>query len=46
VASSEREALVDSSAAELALPVEFIERLRLDHLGKARVYTADGGEHD
>lgn len=42
----ECEALVDSGAAELALPVELIERLRLDHLGEVRVYTADGGEHD
>ncbi len=40
------EALVDSGAAELALPVEVIERLRLDPLGEVRVYTADGGEHD
>ena len=42
----ECEALVDSGAAELALPVEVIERLRLDQLGEVRVYTADGGEHD
>ena len=40
------EALVDSGAAEVALPVEVIERLRLDQLGEVRVYTADGGEHD
>jgi clan AA aspartic protease len=40
------EALVDSGAAELALPVEVIERLRLDPLGEVRVYTTDGGEHD
>lgn len=40
------EALVDSGAAEFALPVELIERLRLEHLGEVRVYTADGGEHD
>jgi len=45
-AEVECEALVDSGAAELALPVEMIERLRLDHLGEVRVYTADGGEHD
>jgi len=40
------EALVDSGAAELALPVDMIERLRLDQVGEVRVYTADGGEHD
>ena len=40
------EALVDSGAAELALPVELIERLRLEPLGEVRVYTAGGGEHD
>ena len=42
----ECEALVDSGAAELALPVEVIERLRLEQLGEVRVYTADGGEDD
>jgi clan AA aspartic protease len=42
----ECEALVDSGAAELALPVEVIECLRLELLGEVRVYTADGGEHD
>jgi len=40
------EALVDSGAAEFALPVEILERLRLEHIGDVRVYTADGGEHD
>ena len=40
------EALVDSGAAEFALPAELIERLRLENLGDVRVYTADGGEHD
>ena len=40
------DALVDSGAAELALPIELIERLRLEHLGDVRVHTADGGEHD
>ena len=40
------EALVDSGAAELALPVDFLERLKLEELGNVRVYTADGGEHD
>lgn len=40
------DALVDSGAAELALPVDLIERLRLQELGNVRVFTADGGEHD
>jgi clan AA aspartic protease len=40
------EALVDTGAAELALPAEMIERLRLEYVGEVRVYTADGGEHD
>ena len=42
----ECEALVDSGAAEFALPVDIIERLRLEHVGEVRVYTADEGEHD
>lgn len=40
------EALVDSGAVKFALPVELIERLRLEPLGEIRVYTADGGRHD
>ena len=40
------EALVDSGAAELALPIEVIERLRLEELGPVQVYTADGGQHE
>lgn len=40
------EALVDSGAAEFALPVELLEPLRLEYLGEVRVYTADAGEHD
>lgn len=40
------EALVDTSAAELALPVDLLERLKLEELGNVRVYTADGGQHD
>jgi len=40
------EALVDSGAAELALPVDLLERLRLEELGTVRVFTADGGQHD
>lgn len=38
--------LVDSGAAELALPAEIIDSLRLEELGKVRVTTADGGRHD
>jgi len=38
--------MVDSGAAEFALPIKLLERLRLEHLGDVRVYTADGGEHD
>jgi clan AA aspartic protease len=41
----ECQALVDSGAAELALPAEVIERLKLAETGEVRVYTADGGEH-
>lgn len=40
------EALVDSGAAELALPVDLIERLKLEELGNVRVFTADGGQHE
>ncbi len=40
------DALVDSGAAELALPTDLIERLRLRQTGDVKVYTADGGEHD
>jgi len=40
------EALVESGAAEFALPVELLEPLRLEYLGEVRVYTADAGEHD
>ena len=40
------EALVDSGAAELALPVNLLERLKLEELGNVRVFTADGGQHD
>ena len=38
--------LVDSGAAELALPAEMIETLNLEELGKVRVSTADGGRHE
>ncbi len=40
------DALVDSGAAELALPLDLVERLRLQEVGNVRVFTADGGEHD
>jgi clan AA aspartic protease len=38
--------LVDSGAAELALPSDLINRLKLQETGSVRVYTADGGEHN
>ena len=40
------EAFVDTGAAELALPIDLLERLKLEELGNVRVYTADGGQHD
>ena len=42
----ECEALVDTGAAELALPAEIVEKLRLEPLDTIRVHTADGGEHE
>ena len=42
----ECDALVDSGAAELAIPAELIERLKLEQLGVVKVYTADGGQHE
>ena len=42
----ECEVMVDCGAAELALPVELVERLKLEPLDTIRAYTADGGEHD
>jgi len=41
----ECEALVDSGAAELCLPAEFIERLKLEEIGEVQVFTADGAQH-
>lgn len=41
----ECQALVDSGAAELALPADVVERLRLERTGDVRVRTADGGQH-
>ena len=40
------ELLVDSGAAELALPAELIDALKLTELDTVRVFTADGGEHE
>lgn len=39
------DALVDTGAAELALPTGLIEKLKLQETGEVQVYTADGGEH-
>ena len=39
-------ALVDSGAAELSLPTEMIDQLKLEELGTVQVYTADGGQHE
>ncbi|MFH1096027.1 MAG: hypothetical protein ABH886_03020 [Candidatus Desantisbacteria bacterium] len=39
-------ALVDSGAAELALPAEIISLLKLEEIGGVKVYTADGGQHE
>ena len=41
----ECEALVDSGAAELALPAEMIEHLKLEETGKVQVYAPDGARH-
>ncbi len=40
------EAIVDTGAVNLALPVEMIEKLKLENLRTTRVFTADGGKHD
>ena len=40
------EALVDTGAVELALPVELVERLKLKEVGTIRAFTADGGRHE
>jgi clan AA aspartic protease len=42
----ECEAAVDTGAVELALPAEIVEKLALKPLDVARVYTADGGQHE
>ncbi len=38
--------LVDSGAAELALPAEIMDSLKLEDLGAMRVVTADGGQRE
>lgn len=38
--------LVDSGAAELALPADLMVPLKLEELGEVRVFTADGGQHE
>ncbi len=40
------DAIVDSGAVQLALPVEIVERLRLLPMDKITVFTADGGSHE
>ncbi|MDI6794482.1 MAG: retroviral-like aspartic protease family protein [bacterium] len=40
------DALVDSGAAELSLPANLVEQLKLEELGTIRAYTADGAEHE
>jgi len=40
------DAIVDSGAVQLALPVELVERLRLLPMDKTTVFTADGGSHE
>ncbi len=42
----ECKALVDTDAAELALPAEIIKLLRLEAIGPVRIFTADGGQHE
>ena len=41
----ECDAIVDSGAAELALPADMIEKLRLKQTGEVRASMADGGRH-
>ena len=40
------DALVDTGAVELALPLELIESLKLRELGTIKAFTADGARHD
>jgi len=41
----ECEALVDTGAAELALPADLIQRLKLQQIGVTHACIADGGRH-
>jgi len=41
----ECEALVDSGAIDLCLPVEIVQQLKLEQLDTVDVVTADGAEH-
>jgi clan AA aspartic protease len=40
------EALGDTGAAQMALPMELVQQLRLKEVGAVRAYTADGGHHE
>jgi len=40
------DALVDTGAVQLALPMELVERLRLKEVGTIKAFTADGGRHE
>jgi len=42
----ECELMVDCGAAELGLPADLVEELKLEPLDTVRAYTADGGQHD
>jgi len=38
--------MVDCGAAELGLPAELVEQLKLEPLDTVRAYTGDGGQHE
>lgn len=40
------DAFVDTEISELALPAEIVERLKLEEIGKMRVFTAERGSHE
>jgi len=40
------DALVDTGAVQLALPMELVECLRLKEVGVIKAFTADGGRHE
>jgi len=40
------DAIVDSGAVQLALPVQIVERLKLEAVHKTTFFTADGGKHE